>query len=99
MSKSLELVVHPPLPPEPLPYTPEWVDWDNWREWDQRKRQEFQQVRSTHFTDAELAAEYWRSWNLFKTATITSDRDWAEYDRSQTILRFATHPHHTEVAA
>lgn len=49
-----------------------------------------------HLTDAELAAEYWRSWNLFKTGAT---RDWAEYDRSQILHRFATTPHYTEVTA
>lgn len=50
----------------------------------------------TILTDPELAAEYWRSWNLFKTATVTGDRDWAEYDRSQILHRFAATPHYTE---
>lgn len=49
------------------------------------------------FTDAELAAEYWRSWNLFKTGNDGANRDWVEFDRGQVFHRFATCPHVDEV--
>jgi hypothetical protein len=45
MSKTFELVVYPPLPPEPVLFAPGWVDWDHWREWDDLKNRDFQKRR------------------------------------------------------
>jgi len=49
-----------------------------------------------HLTMAECAAEFWHSWNLFKTGS-PEHRDWTEYDRANTLRRFAQTPHHDEL--
>jgi hypothetical protein len=94
MSEPLEVMYERCQDPECDSPTPHYAGDEGWELW---KASDW--AYEKHLTDAELAAEYWRSWNLFKTGNNSAHRDWAEYDRSQILHRFATTPHYDEVTA
>jgi len=54
------------------------------------------EVMRKQLTSTELAALFWHSWNLFKTGS-PEHRDWTEYDRANTLRRFAQTPHYDEL--
>lgn len=100
MTRPLELTVHPPAPPKPFSLgstgtmrvvTP----------WELERMAEEQRAAGKRFTDAELAAEHWRAAYMVQTRYHAFHPDehaqWMTWDKqTETLHRFATHPHHTE---
>ena len=97
MSKPLELKIYPPLAKQPLPFDPDWQGWDAWREWKRLYDQEFQQRRDARLTDAELAAEWWRSNQNFHNSADGTESELRALAESVAVHRFATTPHYFEV--
>lgn len=95
--KPLELTVYPPMPTtESLaPLTRE----EAFREL-KRASDLNDQLVDKHFSDAELAAEYWRSDAdaLARCHADSTETEWPEdYDKqAETLMRFATLPSYDE---
>lgn len=92
MSKPLEVTIHPPIPPEP-------TEPQTWGDWFVGRVNEEADMARIRFTDAELAAEYhaaeveaWRDSAICRRSPHTETLE----HQSQTLLRFATHPHYFE---
>ena len=97
MTRPLELTIHPPQPPAP----PGSSSWGEFITWQKKRFKEIDAREAKRFTDAELAAEHWRAAYMVQTRYHAFHPDehsqWMTWDKqTETLHRFAAHPHHTE---